>query len=210
MKRIFPAAILSTTLLAAASALAQEPASAPQAAPAPAAVAAAPVPASDISTLNGELVPVGDQNRYRYSHPRWNVSTNPIGWIIGSFGASVSYAPMSHFALRGDVNYYDSDGDRGVELGIGAPIYFRKVYSGLFLEPGFTFKSLYNDGSGTRETTNVVGPQVLLGWHWFWDSGLNVSAALGAGRNWNSSNSGTFNDYNKIFPAGYLRFGYAF
>jgi hypothetical protein len=207
MKRISPAAILSTTLLAAASALAQAPAAVPQTTTAP---AAATAPASDVSTLNGELVPVGEANRFRYSHPRWNVSSNPLGWIIGSYGASVSYAPLSQVAVRGDVSYYRNEGDRGFELGLGAPIYFRKMYSGFFLEPGLTFKVLSNDDSGTRERTTVVGPQVMLGWHWFWDSGLNVAAALGAGRNWNSSSSGTFDDYNEIFPAYYLRFGYAF
>ena len=50
---------------------------------------------------------------------------------------------------------------------------------------------------------------MLVGWHWMWDSGLNVALAGGLGHNWAASN-----DYHDrgddMFFNGYLRFGYAF
>ena len=36
---------------------------------------------------------VGEHNRYQYDFKRLNASTNPIGWMIGSYGVSLSYAP---------------------------------------------------------------------------------------------------------------------
>jgi hypothetical protein len=207
MKRIPQVLTVSTLLLASASALAQEPAAVPQTATAPATAPAQ----SDVSTLNGELVEVGDKNRYLYSYKRWNASTNPIGWVLGSYGASLSYAPTSIVAVRGDVNYYNFDGDSGFELGLGAPIYFRKMYSGFFLEPGLTFKAISVDlGDQPSEDITVVGPQVSAGWHWYWDTGLNVQLSLGVGRNWNSDEGDAFSDYNEVFGTAALRFGYAF
>lgn len=177
-----------------------------------------------ISKLDGQLVPVGDHNQYLYAFKRWNVSANPIGMIIGLYGASVSYAPHDHFTLRFDANYIrpiDSGTKiEGFELGVGAPIYFRRAYQGVFLEPGVIVRQLsydYEDYSGstttlTREKATVVGPQVLVGWHWIWDSGLNIAIALGAGRNFSSNGeSSSSSRYdNEIFANGYLRFGYAF
>ncbi len=162
----------------------------------------------DVSTMQGQLVKVGEQNDYRYSFPRWNVSTNPLGMIIGSYGASLSYAPMTNLALRVDANYYnDPESDlAGFEVGLGAPIYFKKMYNGLFLEPGVIYHRISEGG----ESAQAVGPSAMLGYHWFWDSGLNVAVALGAGRNFVDSDDEVFDDFDKIFPTGYLRFGYAF
>ena len=198
----------------------------PSAAPAPAPVPAVPpptpivngqpVPASeppppgsdgtDVSHINGQLVKVGEHNEYYYTFRRTNLSANPLGWIFGIYGASVSYGFSQNVAIRGDVNYFAApEGDvRGSEFGVGLPIYLRRTYQGPFLEPGFivrTFQNKYDD-----EVDSEVGPQVLVGWHWMWDSGLNLSMAFGAGRNWS-----TDEEYeSKIFPNGYLRFGYAF
>ncbi len=48
---------------------------------------------------------------------------------------------------------------------------------------------------------------MLFGWHWTFDSGLNVAMAFGAARNMSSDN----NEYNsdEPEPAGYFRIGYA-
>jgi len=166
--------------------------------------AAVDVPAENVSTLNGQLVPVGEQNRYQYSHPEWNVSTNPIGLVLGLYGASVQYAPHNVFSLRADVNYYDPVGGgdaSGFEVGLSAPIYFAKMYSGFYLEPGVAYRRF----SENSEDFSHVGPQVLVGWHWFWDSGMNVSAAFGVQRNFSEKD-----DDDKVLPNGYLRIGYAF
>lgn len=183
-----------------------------QAQPSPAPVRAAEVDAQnradDISTINGQLVEVGGHNRYRFSHPTWNVATNPIGLMLGFYGVSLSYAITDHVALRGDLNYYDPvDTDTtGTELGIGAPIYFRKMYSGMFLEPGAIIRTESSAGSDNTR----LGPQVLLGYHWIWDSGFNAAAAFGFGRDWNTNDQDGFPRGDAVFVNGYLRVGYAF
>jgi hypothetical protein len=173
----------------------------------------------EVSTLNDQLVPVGEQNRYEHSYKRFNVSTDPLGIIYGAYGVSLSYALNERIAVRGDVDYVnpvDSD-QHGVHMAFGAPIYFRKMYSGLFLEPGVGFSRITDDSRD--KTTTKVGPQVLVGYHWYWDSGLNVALAAGIGRNLNASDSDSnpesadgesTGDSSEIVPAGYLRFGYAF
>ena len=177
----------------------------------------------EVNHINGQLVPVGQENDYLKKYKRWNVSTNPIGWIVGSYGVSLSYGINDNIAVRGDINYFDPPGDdnfeaRGVELGVGLPIYFRRTYQGLFLEPGIISRSFtvndeqYNPDTGTYrtvETSNTTfGPQVLVGWHWTWASGLNFAVAAGAGRNWAAED--TEYGESEVFGNGYMRFGYAF
>lgn len=170
---------------------------------------------NNLSHINGQLVKVGEANEYRKTYKRTIVSTNPLGWMYGSYGLSVSYGLNNNLAIRGDVNYIDGffgDDSRGVEIGVGLPIYFRRTYQGLFLEPGFISRqSSYNcsgcagNGSDISDTVSTYGPQMLVGWHWTWDSGLNFALAAGIGRNWASDS-----DYSEPFGNGYMRFGYAF
>jgi len=47
----------------------------------------------------------------------------------------------------------------------------------------------------------------MFGWHWSFDSGLNVAAALGAARNLQTSD---MSYGEKVTPAGYFRVGYEF
>jgi hypothetical protein len=177
---------------------------------------APPAAPGEVSSVNGQLVPVGDQNRYRHAYKTWNLSTNPLGYTFGLYGVSVSRALHPHFALRADLGYFHETGgsERGFEVGLTAPIYFRRAYSGLFLEPGVLLRRTWNGGQGggvggvegldAEGTRTAMGPQVLIGYHWLWDGGLNAAVAIGAARNLNSS------DGNDVVPAGYLRFGYAF
>ncbi len=166
----------------------------------------------EVSTLNNQLVKVGDRHEYLYAYKKWNVSTNPIAWIWGTYGLSVSYAFHSNFAVRGDLNYvedlYGSE-EGGGEFSLSVPVYFRKMYTDYFLEPGFTYQKFQVGKKDVR----VYGPSVLIGHHWYWDSGLNISAALGFGRNWSAVKKSDFENadrVNKLFATGYLRFGYAF
>jgi hypothetical protein len=168
------------------------------------------------STMNGELVKVGDRNEFEYSFKRFNVSTNPIGWILGEYGASISYAVAEIVALRFDANYSDpayiDDFDvKGLQVAVAAPIYFRKMYKGLFLEPALQYMRMKASEEGMDSVSaNIAGPSVSVGYHWYWDSGLNISTAFGVGRNFASSDEEEFSALNKIYPTGYLRFGYAF
>jgi hypothetical protein len=191
---------------------------APPGASAPAIAAPAPAPASqpppaggdgrDLSHIRGTPVAVGDHNQYYYRFRRTNISTNPVGWMLGIYGLSLSYGFNQHFALRGDLNYFDfldSEGT-GFEIGAGLPIYFRRTYSGVFLEPGFIVRQFDQDFGDNR----TLGPQVLVGWHWMWDSGLNLAIAAGVGRNWSEEDTEEDYDDEEPFANGYLRFGYAF
>ncbi len=157
----------------------------------------------DVSHIGGQLVPVGKHNEYRYSFPRANVATNPIGLLADLYSVSGSLAVSEMVALRGDVavtNFSDND-QLGYQITANAAIYFRQMYQGFYLEPGLTLRR------GERDTSSkTFGPHVLAGWHWRWDSGLNTSLAFGLGREIGSDSE--FDD--DIFAAGYWYVGYAF
>jgi hypothetical protein len=156
----------------------------------------------DLSKIDGQLVPVGDHTAYHYDFfPKVDISVDPIGWLFGSYGVSIGYALGRNVAIRADLDYFAplNSSDTGVQVGVGLPIYLRRTWLGIFLEPGFVARTVNNSSD------NLIGPQVLIGYHWTFDSGLNISLAAGAGRNMASQYSG-----DEIFPAGYIRFGYAF
>jgi hypothetical protein len=165
-------------------------------------------PPSAISQINGVPVKVGERNEYVYTFKPWNVSANPIGWIMGIYGVSLSYGFHPNAALHADVTYYnmvDSDLE-ALEISAGVPLYFRRTYQGLFLEPGLMVRSPRGD---EITSDKVFGPQVLVGWHWTWDSGFNVAVASGFGRNLAENADGGEGD-GELFFNGYLRFGYSF
>lgn len=166
--------------------------------------AALPAPQTDdwrnVSHINGQVVKVGERGDYLYDNGKHtNVSSNPIGWMFGFYGLSISHAVHPNVAIRGDVNIYRVDGSDGHEVGVSAPIYFRRAFQGPFLEPGVVSRGFEHSG---RET---VGPEMMFGWHWSFDSGLNVAMALGALRDLNSSSRSIDAE-----PTGYFRVGYAF
>lgn len=197
-----PTTLLSLLLLAALAAPASaQPAGADQPA------STSEPPPGELSHINGEPVKVGEHNEYYYDFKRWNVSANPLGWIVGIYGVSVSYGFHDNVAFRADANLFDfpDSESRGTELGVGLPIYLRRTYQGPFLEPGVIVRSFENEFDDDVDTT--LGPQVLVGWHWTWDSGFNLALAAGAGRN--ISGDKELGD-GEIFANGYLRFGYNF
>jgi hypothetical protein len=155
----------------------------------------------DLSKIDGQLVPVGTHTDYHYQNfPRLNLSTNPLGYIYGDYGVSLGYGLTENIAVRLDVDYWSPPGgsDNWMQFGVAAPLYLRRTWLGVFLEPGIILRtaSTYQD--------ETVGPQMLIGYHWTFDSGLNFAIAAGVGRNLTSGHT------DELFPAGYLRFGYAF
>ena len=54
-----------------------------------------------------------------------------------------------------------------------------------------------------------VGPQVLIGYGWVWDSGFSTQMAIGGGRNL-ADNHDEYDDGSEPFINGYFRMGYAF
>jgi hypothetical protein len=132
---------------------------------------------------------------------RWNVAANPLAWLFGVYGASLSYAVHPRAAVHADVTVWNMPDDaigRALEASIGLPYYSARAYHGFFFEPGVRlFKSF--DEAGDR-----LGVQTLVGAQWSWDSGVNVALAIGPGVNL---------DRGAITPFylnGYLRFGYSF
>ncbi|MBP9086947.1 MAG: hypothetical protein KBG15_12570 [Kofleriaceae bacterium] len=180
----------------------------------------APITNPDISQINGQLVPVGTHNEYHYSFRKTLIAANPIGWLMGVYGVSVSHALSNNIAVRGDVTaYVDAFGETGnnaLEFGISAPIYLRRTYQGPFVEPGLAVRTYTNDtcdyyssspGGCSTTTESQTGPQVLVGYHVSYDSGFSMAAAFGIQRNLTSTS-----EYggDEILPAGYFRVGYAF
>ncbi len=176
---------------------------------------------SNVNHINGQLVKVGEKGEYLLKHKTTSISTNPIGWMFGFYGVSVTHAVHPNVAIRGDVNIFrdvfDDSGSSGYEVGASIPIYFRRVFSGPFLEPGIIardFDTAYDSSS------DLLGPEMLFGWHWTFDSGFNVAMALGAARSLSSPDQECYADYNggtscyesagaEVQPAGYFRVGYA-
>ena len=140
-------------------------------------------------------------NLHKEEHELINITTNPIGWIFGFYGVSLSIAMSNHFAFRGDGNVFSVNNWSGYEIGASISMYPRRVYNGVFLEPGLVFRKLeYN-----YNPAMVVGPEIMLGWHWKFGWGFNIAAALGATYSL-TENIGR----NRVQPAGYFRIGCAF
>lgn len=159
----------------------------------------------NVSHINGQIVKVGEQGDYLYNNGKTtNLSANPIGMMFGLYGVSLAVSVHPNIAIRGDANLYRVGNGSGHEFGVSAPIYFRRTFQGPFLEPGIVTRDLNENCDSCSAST---GPEVLFGWHWMFDSGLNVAMALGALRNMNSNSSSSS---IKAEPTGYFRVGYAF
>ena len=168
---------------------------------------------NNVSHINGHPVKVGERGDYLYKWKKTNISTNPIGWIFGFYGVSAEQALSNNVAIRGDANIFARDSFTGYELGASLPIYFKRVYQGPFLEPGIiirgthdTYADDYCDVDCMNNDT-FVGPEVLFGWHWTFDSGLNVAFAGGIARR--MTNTYDYSDEN-VEGNAYFRVGYAF
>ncbi|MBA3458395.1 MAG: hypothetical protein H0T46_00420 [Deltaproteobacteria bacterium] len=188
---------------------------------------AQPAPQTDdwnnVSHINGSLVKVGERHEYVKVDPkRFNISTNPIGFLVGFYGLSVQGKVSEHVTLRGNVEFfaYEFFGrTTGHELAASMPIYFRRAFSGPFIEPGFIYQEtqetpwdLFGDGDSTPVAHTHAGPSMVFGWHWTFDSGLNFAVALGGTRNMNRQPMTDSGEYQSDVPqpTGYLRIGYAF
>jgi hypothetical protein len=197
---------------------------------APGAVAAtptAPAPAApqnedwnNVSHINGSVVPVGERNRYLYSFKKTEITVNPFSAFFGYYDAGAAHAVSQNVAIAGSITgwSYSHSEHTGYQLTASVPIYFRRTFSGPFLEPGLIIREASTDyGSScystdpycmsNPDTHRWIGPEMLFGWQSTFDSGLTVQWAFGVAKhmatNWDSSSDGT--DVN-----GYFRVGYAF
>jgi len=174
----------------------------------------------DYSTIktDGQLVPVGERHRYRYSYDTWNVWTNPFGYFFGSFNVGASYAFHQNFKVNASptlIYFYAANPKVwGGGLTLSTSIFFRKVYDGFYLEPGASFLYLSQERmiSNTRVSGIVGGPQLIGGWGWLWDSGFNLNLGFGLGYYWGDVGKDIEDTqaFEGIFPVGNLQFGYTF
>jgi len=168
-----------------------------------------------LSHINGVPIRVGEHGDFYYDYKRFNIAANPVGPVFGLYSISGSVAISNHLAIRGDLALYQDpereSNDSLSTMSIGATIYFKKMYSGFFVEPGLGMLSDTDDDEWDEyaSSKSYVGPQVLAGWHWNWDSGLNVMAAFGAMRA-TRTDSGEVYNRTEVIPTGVFKVGYNF
>jgi hypothetical protein len=151
---------------------------------------------SNVSHINGMPVKVGEKQDYLLAVKKTDISV----------ARSLSRNVAASFAFTGTDEFY--------QLSATLPLYFRKTFSGPFLEGGLLIRSereysySYDcyDCSYESMSTTWTGPQMMFGWHWTFDSGLNVAFAGGVARRLNEDS-----DYGpNVEGNAYFRVGYAF
>ncbi|MEO6773522.1 MAG: hypothetical protein ABI467_10945 [Kofleriaceae bacterium] len=170
---------------------------------------------SNVSHINGSIVPVGERNQYLYAFKKNNLQSNPIAWMFGFYQIAGSHALSQNIAASLELSAwsYDHGNSAGYQIAPTLQVYFKRTFSGPFLEGGLvihhdnTSNDIYYDCYDCANTSSQdwVGPEVMFGWAWMFDSGLNISAAFGASKRMQDSQSSADPD-----PAGYFRVGYAF
>ena len=116
-----------------------------------------------------------------------------------------------------EVSGWSHGSTSGYQLAATVPIYFRRTYSGPFLEAGLVLHTdtsdylydCYDCSSSGSNSSSWAGPEVMLGWSWIFDSGLNMSFAFGAAKKMTGDSMSTYSS-DEPEPAGYFRVGYAF
>jgi hypothetical protein len=170
---------------------------------------------NNVSHINGTPIKVGERGDYLYKFRKNNISANPFGVFFGYYDIAVSHALGQNLAASVAISGWSMDEGytQGYQISATLPLYFRRTYSGPFLEGGLLIRTdtdneyyAYDAGysSDYMEYSDTwVGPQLLFGWHWTFDSGLNIAMAFGVAKPMSSNSDET--DAN-----GYFRVGYAF
>lgn len=164
----------------------------------------------------GQLVPVGEKNRYKNSYNTWNVWVNPFDYFFGAYNLGASYAFHQNIKVNIEPRFVYASRSLFKEVGGGttlsATFFFKKMNDGFYLEPGAVIKysslSILADAKTDKGFTG--GPQLIAGWGWIWDSGFTVNLGFGFGRGWSSMNSNHDISGDGFFGAGNLQFGYSF
>ena len=160
-------------------------------------------------------VKVGERGEYLYKPKKYNLSTNPFGFFFGYYDIAASMALGNNLGATVAITGWNlSEYEQCYQISATLPLYFRKTFSGPFLEGGLLIRTTdeedyyyaadcYDCSSYTESSNTWAGPQLLFGWQWTFDSGLNTSFAFGVAKRMNGSDNDT--DAN-----GYFRVGYAF
>ncbi len=169
---------------------------------------------NNVSHINGVPVKVGERGDYLYRFRKNNIQFNPFGLFFGLYDLSASHALSQNLAISAAI----TGTDEFFQFSATLPLYFRRTFSGPFLEPGLLVRTEQHDyyadcydcsySSTGSMSTSWTGPQLMLGWHWTFDSGLNLSAAFGVAKKLNSDDNDYYDDNTEA--NGYFRVGYAF
>jgi hypothetical protein len=166
----------------------------------------------NVSHINGTPVKVGERQDYLYKTKKFNLSTNPFGYFFGYYDIAGSMALGQNLAATVAITGWSEDYSSGYQFSGTLPLYFRKTFSGPFLEGGILVRSTTHDYDDygydcydcyDDANDSWAGPQLMFGWHWTFDSGLNVAFAFGVAKQMGNDDQDT--DAN-----GYFRVGYAF
>lgn len=193
----------------------EAPPTMPPVAPAVAQPVAQPAPQNEdwnnVSHINGQLVKIGERHEYLIKFKKDNISANPFGPFWGYYDAAYSHAINQNLAFTGSVSGYSGNNGDHTMLQVTAslPIYLRRTFDGPFMEPGIIYRSSSSGGGDYMDTSSWAGPELLFGWHWNFDSGLNIAWAIGPAKHMTENNTNSYSSEN-VDVNGYFRFGYNF
>ncbi|MEO8554668.1 MAG: hypothetical protein ABI678_32045 [Kofleriaceae bacterium] len=178
---------------------------------------------SNVSHIDGSIVPVGERNAYLYAFKKNNLQSNPLAWMFGYYQVAGSHALSQNIAASLEISGWSTNNgnESGYSIAPSLQLYFKRTFSGPFLEGGLVIHhdsntDSYYDYAGCYDCTasstsrDWMGPEVMFGWAWMFDSGLNVSAAFGAAKPMSDSRSTNTYSSDEPEPVGYFRVGYAF
>ncbi len=143
---------------------------------------------------------------------RFHLAINPIDAAFGIYGVQGSVALSRRVALRSDFSLDTATDDGSPEtlkVTTSIAIYLNRVFDGIYIEPGQMI-SRTTDASGLIRTTSSL--QTLLGYHFMFKDGLNVSIAMGSGFQISKNEDTVEGEEEETleYLNGYLRIGYAF
>jgi hypothetical protein len=175
---------------------------------------------NNVSHINGSIVPVGERNQYLYAYKKNNLQSNPIAWMFGYYQIAGSHALSQNIAASLEISGWSTEhgNESGYQIAPTLQVYFKRTFSGPFLEGGLVIHHDDNGGyaydcfdcSTTSMTRDWMGPEVMFGWAWMFDSGLNISAAFGAAKRMQDTQASNEYSSDDPEPVGYFRVGYAF
>jgi hypothetical protein len=196
-------------------------ASAADAAPGPAAPAGENEAPSNVSTIDGQPVKVGERNEYLAAYKKSNLAVDPLGPFLGLYDGAYAYGVTPQVAIAGSIAYFSTGhstyGWNIFQITASVPLYLRRTFSGPYLEPGIVYRSVnhqsIDSGSNYGYDETWAGPELLLGWQWGSVSGLNVALAAGAAQHWGGTHRSAMDTHsvsNDPDVNGYFRIGYGF
>ena len=160
-----------------------------------------------------------------------DVAANPFGVFFSYYDAGVSYEVTDQVAVSvsaasysRDPQYDTHDGIDAKQVTASAPLYLWHTFSGPFAEPGIVYRSGSRISDSPCRTVSGpsrwVGIELLVGWHWSFDSGLDFALAFGIAKHvarWGSYTSdgltfdtGLKGSFTEPDVNGYFRVGYTF